>query len=112
MSYEMRFTTSNEVSPPKIGGVLTAKQLEDIKVWTHVPPFDGFILQLEGTGGLIGGVHSQVLSGFRGGVLSEMIAIEYLLAAVPLADELKNEVNFSLKFWEKINTNKKCLESE
>ena len=104
----MRFDNSKD-SIPRIGGDLTSQQLEEIEIWTHVPPYDGFTLQLQGTGGVIGNMHKQVLMGFRGSVLSEMISIEYLLAAIPLTDELNSHEEFSLKFWEKMNENKQMF---
>ena len=51
----------------------------------------------------------KMLIGFRGEVLSEVMAIEYLLAAIPLADELKDEDKFHEKFWEKMNDNKRMF---
>lgn len=81
-------TDLRKTTLPKLGGTLTDAQRAEVEIWTHVPPFDGCTFQLENTDGVIGGMHQQMLSGFQGGILSELISIEYLLAAVPLTARL------------------------
>lgn len=106
---EYRIQFNDKTSIPQIGGTLTNAQRAEIEVWTHVPPFDGFTLQLEGCDGVMSTHHSELLAGFRGMVLSELISIEYLLAAVPLADKLKNKTDFSLKFWNGMNNDNRMF---
>lgn len=104
-NYEIRMG-GTPVPTPMLGGELTDEQLDQIEVWTHVPPFDGFILSLGGTAAADMAMFREMLIGFRGNVMSEVMAIEYLLAAIPLADELKGEDEYNEKFWSRMNNNK------
>jgi len=83
---------------PSISWKLTPEQIGEVTALKWLPPHDGWTRALKDIPANLDHRNTISLIQFRGTLLSETIAIEYLLTAIPIWCKLKGQPNFYTRF--------------